>query len=180
MKRIIAVIAACTLIMALFAGCAGVQGTQQEVTRTAAKDATGDEAKVLTAIEALESYMVKKGYLTEDAVKYSTDEELPKTEGVKETHGYEFIGADFGAKYQNGNVVMELYYFSAPDKNDTVKSVKDGGTFTLYDKVIPAYLACDGQYMMIYTDKSIKEGDTESDAYKTMQKAIKAFEEYKP
>lgn len=178
MKRIIAAIAACALIMALFAGCGGQQA-QQQVTRKSAKEATGDEAKVLSAIESLETYMIKKGFLTEDVVKYSTDEELPKIDGVKETHGYELIGADFGAKYQNGNVLIELYYFSAPDKNDAVKAVKSGGKFTLYDREISAYLACDGKYMMIYTDKGVKEGDTESDAYKTMQKAIKTFEEYK-
>ena len=83
MKKIIAAIAACALIMALFAGCGGQQA-QQQVTRKSAKEATGDEAKVLSAIESLETYMVKKGFLTEDIVKYSTDEELPKIDGVKE------------------------------------------------------------------------------------------------
>ncbi|MBR1731403.1 MAG: hypothetical protein IJ725_03085 [Ruminococcus sp.] len=191
MKKIIAAIAACLIIAAAFVGCSdplsGQTKSETKSSSSKASAATADEAANTTtkktytdSFDSIETYMKDQGYLTKDIIKNASDTKLPKVDDVEYTYGYEYIGAQTGKKYTNNGVVIELYAFKDADKNETVQSVKKNGTFTLFEKEITAYLACDGKYMMIYSDKNVKEGDTESDAYKTMQRAVKAFEAFKP
>ena len=53
-------------------------------------------------------------------------------------------------------------------------------SFEIFGIEVKATLAVDGKYMMIYTDKNLKESDTTSDAYKNREKAIEKFEAFSP
>ena len=201
MKRLIAAVAACVIVVSVFAGCndpLASSNTSETKSSSASSSAntskTSSSAKKAKTYEdsfsGLETYMKDKGYLTDDMIKDADkkDEKTGKTrmelpdniEGVTYKYGYEYIGAETGKKYINNGVVIELYAFKEGEQNDTVDSVKKNGTFSLFDKEITAYLTPDDKYLMIYTDKNVKEGDTESDAYKTMQKTIKTFEAFSP
>lgn len=173
MKRIIALLAACLISISVFAGCGGASPNTISHTENSKVDYSKE-------FEQIENYLVKKKCITKDMVKNFNDTTLPKTKGVDYKYGYEYIGAISGKKYINNGVVVELYEFKEGENNKTIESVKKNGTFTLYDSEIKAYLTDDEKFMLIYTDKSIKDDDTDSEAYKTMQKTVKAFEEYNP
>ena len=192
MKKIIAAIAACLIIASAFASCSDPLSssdnadTKSTSSKTASstsskKSAVPEKAKEYAdSFDGLEAYIKDKGYLTGDIIKNANDTELPKLDGVDYKYGYEYIGAETGKKYTNNGIVIELYAFKDGGSNEFVESVKQNGTFTLFDKEVKAYLACGGKYMMMYSDKNVKEGDTESDSYKTMQTAIKTFEAFEP
>lgn len=192
MKRIITVIAACIIITSLFASCNDpLSSSNQSKAKSSSSASSSKKSKSKTSkpkvkktyadsFDDLEAYMKDKGYLTGDMIKNANNTKLPKVKGVNESYGYELIGAKYGKKYVNNNVVIELYEFKPGAKNDTIESVKKEGIFTLYDMAVAAYLTDDDKYMLVYNDKSLKEDDVDSDAYKTMQKAIKDFKAFKP
>ncbi len=201
MKKIIAAVAVCLIVIFVFAGCndpLASSNTSETKSSSAASSANSSKTsssakKVKTyddSFSGLETYMKDKGFLTDDIIENAnkkddktgkTRMELPDNiEGVDYKYGYEYIGAETGKKYINNNVIIELYAFKEGEQNDTIDSVKNKGTFVLFDAEIKAYLTPDDKYMLIYTDKNVKEGDTESDAYKTMQKTIKTFEAFSP
>ncbi len=100
---------------------------------------------------------------------------------------YELVGADKGRKYTEQTkkkATIEIYEFNLKSTNATadevLKSVKDGGKFTIYDlpEVNNVYLSNNGKYMMIYTDKSINEDNTESDEYKLRDEILTKFREF--
>ena len=200
MKRIIKAIVACLIIVSVFASCNDPLTSSKSDTKSSNSSASSEESAKKAkstakktyedSFDDLEEYMKDKGYLTDDIIKDADkkDEKTGKTrmelpdnvKGVDYKYGYEFIGATFGKKYYNNNVVIELYEFKEGEKNDTIESVKKDGTFKLYDAVGPAYLTDNDKYMLVYTDRNIKDGDTESDAYKVMQRAIKDFKAFSP
>ena len=190
MKKIIAAVAACLIIASAFAGCydpLASSSTSETKSASSASETTSGKAKETKtektysdSFDSLRRYMKDQGFLTDDVIKKANSTKLPKVDGAEYKYGYEYIGAVKGEKYINNSVVIELYEFKDPDKNEYVQSVKKNGKFTLFDKEITAYLTFDDKYMMIYTDESVKEGDAESDSYKTMQNAVKAFEAFKP
>lgn len=190
MKKIIAVLSVCLIIVSAFAGCSDPLSSSNKSeskssgTSSTAKKTKSSEKKPAKkyndSFADLRTYMKDKGFLTDEIIKKADNTKLPPVDGVDYKYGYEYIGAVKGEKYINNSVVIELYEFKPGEKNEYIDSVKQNGKFTLFDKEIEAYLTDNDKYMMIYTDKSLKDGDTESDAYKTMQRAIKAFEEFKP
>lgn len=194
MKKIIAALAACLIMTFVFASCSDPLASSnnsdtKSSSSSAGQDATEETTKAAAkktysdSFEDLKSYMQDKGILiadSEELKKNTNDTKLPNVSGVDYKYGYEYIGAVKGEKYTNNGVIIELYEFEEGKQNDTVDSVKKNGTFTLFDKEVTAYLTSSDKYMMIYSDKNVKDGDTESDAYKTMQTAVKAFEAFKP
>lgn len=190
MKKIIAALTACLIIISAFAGCSDPlsssnksesKSSKTSSTTSKTKSSTNKPAKKYNdSFADLRTYMKDKGFLTDEVIKKADNTKLPPVDGVDYKYGYEYIGAVKGEKYINNTVVIELYEFKEGEKNEFVDSVKNNGTFNLFDKEIKAYLTDNDKYMMIYTDRNIKDEDTESDSYKTMQKAIKAFEEFSP
>lgn len=185
MKKLIAAICALLILASAFAGCSDPLA-KSNTSETQASSSSAKPKKTIKAenyedsFKGLESYMKDYGYLTSDIIKNANDTKLPKIKGVNYKYGYEYIGAKKGKKYTNNKIVIELYAFEEGKKNEFVDSVKEKGTFTLFDEEITAYLTDNGKYMMVYTDKDIKDDDKTSDAYKTRQGAIKAFEAFTP
>lgn len=186
MKKFIAAICACLILASAFAGCSDPLA-KSNTSETKASSSSAEKAKKTIKAEnyednfnGLESYMKDYGYLTKDIIKNANDTKLPKIKGVNYKYGYEYIGAKKGKKYTNNKIVIELYEFEEGKKNEFVDSVKEKGTFTLFDEEVTAYITDNGKYMMVYTDNDIKDDDKTSDAYKTRQGAIKAFEAFKP
>lgn len=194
MKKIIAAAVACLFIVSAFAGCgigdpltsktnSSSSKSSSTTSKTSSKSASSKKKTEKTyedSFDGLVSYMTDKGYITSDAVKNSSSEKLPSIKGIDYKKGYEYIDAEKGVKYPNNSVVIELYSFKNPDKNECVQSVKKNGSFEIFGIEVKATLAVDGKYMMIYTDKNLKESDTTSDAYKNREKAIEKFEAFSP
>ena len=195
MKKLIAAIAACLIAASALASCSDplADSNSSDAKSTSSKTSSSASSKSSSApkkakeyadsFAGLKSYMQDKGVLTADSEelkKNTNDTKLPDIDGVDYKYGYEYIGAETGEKYTVNGVVIELYEFKDAENNDTIKSVKENDVITLFDKQVQAYLACDGKYMMIYTDKNVKDNDNSSDAYKKMSAAIKAFEAFSP
>lgn len=144
---------------------------------TTASEAKNTKAKKLNVkdydktLAGLRDYMIDSGFIT-IAEKNSNVTKMKA----------ELIGAAKGYKYTMGNVRIELYAFSKKGKNKTrdsiIESVKKNGTYEIYSQTIPAYLSSDEKFLMVYADSDIHEGDTTSDQYKNMQKAVKAFKKF--
>lgn len=176
MKKILAALAAAIMISVCTTGCFGM-GQKTAV-------ATGDEALSQEAadyennFEGLCNYLASFGYINpvkdnEDVTYVSMD--------------YEIIGADKGRKFTEQTkkkATIEIYEYTPGSTNATadevLKSVKDGGKFTIYDlpEVNNVYLSNNGKYMMIYIDKSINEDNTESDEYKLREDIVTKFKEF--
>lgn len=180
MKKLLISAIAALLIAMSFASCYDPLSATSQKNTTASDATTAEEAKKAKKIKAedyektftgLCDYMKDSGFITVDENNANV---------VK--MNVKLIGAKKGLKYTMGNVRIELYAFDLKGENKTrdkiLDSVKKDGTYTLYSQVIPAYLAEDGMFMMIYANPDIHEGDTTSDAYLNMQKAIKAFEKF--
>lgn len=181
MKKLLISAIAVILIAMSFASCYDpLSATNQKA--TGASDATtaeeAEKAKKKINVEDYEStfaglcdYMKDSGYITVD----------DKNANVVKMNS-KLIGAAKGKKYTMGNIRVELYAFDLKGKNKTrdkiIASVKKDGTYTLYDQVIPAYLSDSGKFLMIYANPDIHEDDKTSDAYKSMQKAVKAFKKF--
>lgn len=191
MKKIIAALSVCLIIVSAFASCSDpLSSSTKSESKDSKTSSTASEAKKSTKSNAskkysdsftdLRTYMKDNGFLTDEIIKKADNTKLPSVDGVDYKYGYEYIGAVKGEKYVNNGLVIELYEFKEGEKNEYVDSVKNNGTFTLFDKTITAYLADNDKYMMIYSDKNIKDGETDSDAYKTMQRAVKTFEAFSP
>ena len=175
MKKIIAALAAALMISVVTTGCFGM-GQKAAV-------ATGDEALSQEAadyennFEGLCNYLASFGYINpvsdnEDVTYVSMD--------------YELVGADKGRKFTEQTkkkATIEIYEFNTDKKNATadevIKSVKNDGVFKIYDlPEVKALLSDNGKYMMIYTDKSINEENTESDEYKLRDEIVTKFKEF--
>ena len=175
MKKIIAALAAALMISVFTTGCFGM-GQKTAV-------ATGDEALSQEAadyennFEGLCNYLASFGYINpvsdnEDVTYVSMD--------------YELVGADKGRKFTEQTkkkATIEIYEFNTDKKNATadevIKSVKNDGVFKIYDlPEVKALLSDNGKYMMIYTDKSINEENTESDEYKLRDEIVTKFKEF--
>ena len=176
MKKIFAALAAAIMISVLTTGCFGM-GQKTAV-------ATGDEALSQNAadyednFEGLSNYLASFGYIN----PVSDNENVTFV-----SMDYELVGADKGRKYTEQTkkkATIEIYEFNLKSTNATadevLKSVKDGGKFAIYDlpEVNNVYLSNNGKYMMIYTDKSINEDNTESDEYKLRDEILTKFREF--
>lgn len=78
---------------------------------------------------------------------------------------------------------IEIYEYNTDKKNATadevIKSVKKDGVFKIYDlPEVKAILSDNGKYLMVYTDKSINEENTESDEYKLRDEIVTKFKEF--
>ena len=175
MKKIIAALAAAIMISVVTTGCFGM-GQKAAV-------ATGDEAQSQEAsdyendFEGLCNYLASFGYINpvkdnEDVTYVSMD--------------YELIGADKGRKFTEQTkkkATIEIYEDSSDKKNATadevIGSVKKDGILKIYDlPEVKALLSDNGKYLMIYTDKSINEDNTESDEYKLRDEIVTKFKEF--
>lgn len=182
MKRILLSAVAVIMIAVSFASCydpyAGVkdkskiassstQSTTASETKAKAKKVNADKYK--DNFEGLRDYMKACGY-----IKTNDENNITKMQS-------KLIGAEKGYKYTDGDTRVELYSFNTEKANSTrdkvIESVKKDGTFTLYSETIPAYLSDNGKYLMVYSNTAAN--DKNSDAYKTMQKAIKDFKAFK-
>ena len=176
MKKIFAALAAAIMISVLTTGCFGM-GQKTAV-------ATGDEALSQNVadyednFEGLSNYLASFGYIN----PVSDNENVTFV-----SMDYELVGADKGRKYTEQTkkkATIEIYEFNLKSTNATadevLKSVKDGGKFAIYDlpEVNHVYLSNNGKYMMIYTDKSINEDNTESDEYKLRDEILTKFREF--
>lgn len=194
MKKIIAALSVCLIIVSAFAGCSDPLSSSNNSDSKDSKTSesasqTNDSEKSTKAksskdyedsFTGLRTYMKDNGFLTDEIIKKADNTKLPPVDGVDYKYGYEYIGAVKGEKYANNGVVIELYEFKSGEKNEYIDSVNKNGTFTLFDKEITAYLTNNDKYMMIYTDPNIKDGETNSDPYKTMLRAVKTFKAFNP
>lgn len=177
MKKFIAIALICFMSAFVFVGCGqDALSTTATETETASEstedDTTTDEEttdiKYDNTLSGLAEYLNSKGYI----------ESLDSPTVMSA----ELIGADKGYRYTSGTARIELYRYR-PNKLDNtgkkvIESVKENGTFELYGNTFNAWLTDDGKFLMIYSDTAIGEDDTTSDAYKTRQKAVKAFKNF--
>lgn len=182
MKKILLSAVAVVIVAVSFASCydpyAGVkdkskiessatQSTTESETKAKSKKVSSDDYE--DNFEGLRDYMKDCGYIKTDDKNNITKMQA------------DLIGAKKGYKYTDGDTRVELYSFDLKEKNDTrdkvIESVKKDGTFELYNEKIPAYLSDNGKYLMVYSNPAAN--DKNSDAYKTMQKAIKDFKAFK-
>lgn len=191
MKKIIAALTACLIIVSAFAGCSDPLSSStksESESSSAASEGKSSDKKASSiskkeykdSFSDLRTYMKDQGFLTDEMIKKADNTKLPPVDGVDYKYGYEYIGAVKGEKYLNNGIVIELYEFKEGEKNDYVDSVRNKGTFTLFDKTTKAYLTDGDKYMMVYFDKNLKEDDTQAEPYKVRQRAIKAFEAFSP
>lgn len=182
MKRLLISAVAVLVIAASFASCydpySGIkdknykpktttEATTAKETKSSSKTVSSD--KYADSFDGLRDYMKDCGYI-------KTDDE----NNIKKMQA-DLIGAEKGYKYTDGDTRVELYSFDLSKKNDTrdkvIESVKKDGTFIMYSETIPAYLSDNGKYLMVYSNPATS--DKNSDAYKTMQSAVKAFKSFK-
>ena len=181
MKKLLIAVLAALMIMTVFAGCYDpLADPNRNTTPTASGETASTEPTTVPEnttytdnLDGLRDYLKDAGYLT-----------VADDNGNMTAMKAELIGAKEGRKYTNNSIVIELYYYDLSGTNETrdsfIESVKTNGYFTLYDKNIPAYLSDSGEFLMVYTNSDIKDGDTSSDAYKTMQSCIRKFRSFKP
>lgn len=82
---------------------------------------------------------------------------------------YETIGAVGGYRYRfllgGSTVQVEVYQYDLDNLNEqgqsVLDSVRDAGSFHLLDKDVPATLSASGKYLLIYTDSSTSEANTQ-------------------
>ena len=166
MKKIFALILASLMLISVMSGCGTTVPDATE--STAATEETKEEKTYSDSLESLAEYMKDQGYIDNTDNAYKMQAQL--------------IGAEKGYRYLKGTVQIELYKYNPDKLNDTAKDVMEqiekNGEFELYGKKIKGYLSDNGKYMMVYTDSAIVEGDTTSDAYKTMEKAVKDLNKF--
>ena len=152
MKRIACLAAAGLLTLALSA--CGVQAEQLETLETASsglEQSAAPAGDFEDGLEGLCKYMEANKAVVGEKVEMS----------------YKEIGAVGGYRYRfkfNGSTVQaEFYEFDLDNLNDKAKecldSTKEKGFFTLLGNDVPATLS--GKYMMIYTDTSKEQANTE-------------------
>ncbi|MCH5303825.1 MAG: hypothetical protein J1E41_03085 [Ruminococcus sp.] len=177
MKRFLIAAASVLLIATSFVGCYDPLSDPNATNPSASTAETEPVTEAKKAedykdtLAGLRDFMKDSGYITI----------AEKNANVTKMKA-ELIGAEKGYRYTTGNIKVELYAYKLNGKNPTrdefIESVKKNGSFTLYNKEIKAYLSDSGKYLMVYSNPDIAADDTSSDAYKTMQKAIKAFKEF--
>ena len=179
MKRVISALIAVLMLAMCFAGCTDVMNMQNTTSateatekETTAKDtATADTANkgYEDSFKGLVEYFKDKGYITiaeKDSNVTKMDAALI---GAKEGNRYKMT-------YNNAEILIELYYYENTD-NQFVKSVKENGTFQIGElDPVTAYIAEDGKYLMIYTDRSNPAED--SDNAKRQTEVIEAFKAF--
>ncbi|MGN1138162.1 MAG: hypothetical protein ACI4RM_01855 [Ruminococcus sp.] len=166
MKKLITLILASLMLISVMAGCGTTVPNATE--STSATEETKEETTYSDSLESLAEYMKDQGYIAATENAYEMQAQL--------------IGAEKGYRYLNGAIQIELYSYN-PDKlnktaKDVVEQIKENNEFELYGKKIKGFLTDNGKYMMVYTDSAIAEGDTTSDAYKTMEKAVKELNKF--
>lgn len=181
MKRVLIAAIAVLMIALTFVSCydpyAGIKDKSKKPTAatqssTKKKEETKkkkvSDKKYEDNLNGLRDFMKDSGYIKVE------DNNVTKMQA-------DLIGAKKGNKYVDGDTRVELYEFDLKKDNkkrdETVESVKNDGSFTVYSEKIPAYLSDSGKYLMVYTNPTAD--DKNSDAYKTKQNAVKAFKGYK-
>lgn len=183
MKKIIAALTAVLMMTIFFAGCndplskqnvaAGTTSAATEVTENT--NATVDSNKTYEDnLKGLEELFVDKGYMTIAEDKSNVTEMDASLIGAKEGNRYK-------ANYNNAEVLIELYAFDADNLEDAAKdvinSVKEKGQFQIMNlDPVNAYLSDNGKYLMVYTDKSNPEKDSDND--KRKQEVIETFKAF--
>lgn len=178
MKRIIAAVCASFIIAASLASCYdpasdpnmklqnGTTASTQATTQAATEAPKASDFK--DSLTGLRDYLKEMGF-----IEVQDDDKNVTKMNAK------LIGAKKGFKYAMGDVTIELYEYDLKGDNKTrdefIKSVKDNGSFTLYEKEVKAYLSDNGKYLMIYTNAKIDESNKSSDEYKSREAAVKAF-----
>lgn len=168
MKKIFALILASLMLISVMSGCGTTVPNATESTSSTEETKQAEETTYDDNLKGLAEYMKDQGYIDNTDNAYKMQSQL--------------IGAEEGYRYLKGAVQMELYKYNPDKLNDTAKDVMEqiekNGEFELYGKKIKGYLSDNGKYMMVYTDSAIVEGDTTSDAYKTMEKAVKDLNKF--
>src|SRR5574344_164158 len=179
MKKIITAFLVIAMSVLCFAGCNNDPLNNNTPTTTSPTEATEAEKKA--------SSISQKSYdeTFDGLVSYFNDCKNINTEDenqIKEMDA-SLIGAEKGnrytTKYNNADVVIELYSYKTDDLNDTAKdtisSVKNNGEFQIMKlDPVKAYLSNNGKYLMVYNDKSIDKSnpDKTTDNYKRMETVI--------
>ena len=168
MKKIFALILASLMLISVMSGCGTTVPNATESTSSTEETKPAEETTYEDNLKGLAEYMKDQGYIDNTDNAYKMQAQL--------------IGAEEGYRYLKGAVQMELYKYN-PDKlnktaKDVMEQIEKNGEFELYGKKIKGYLSDNGKYMMVYTDSAIVEGDTTSDAYKTMEKAVKDLNKF--
>ena len=126
-----------------------------------------DPTKYDDSLQGLMKYMTACGYVEGNATK--TEAQL-----IGAKAGYRYSGKVDGKQ----TVTIELYEYATSGVSSTgqkvLDSVKSNGSFTLFDKTIPAVLSNSGKYMMIY-----KDTDTGSTHTAHQKQAEENFKNYK-
>lgn len=176
MKKIIAVLSAVLMMSALFSGCNNDPLSKQNIAAVATTapteaETTAEETnkEYTDTLQGLEQYFADKGYIS-----------VPEDRSGIQEMDASLISASQGYRYKtkvnNADVVIELYSYE-DSNNDTVKSVKENGTFRILDlEPVKAYMSDNDKYLMVYTDKSNPAED--SDNYKRMQEVIENFKAF--
>lgn len=182
MKKALIIAAAAALAVAC-TGCGvgdvAVSGTEPAVSSAAsaissqassseaAPASSVDPTKYDDSLKGLATYLGACGYI----------------EGNGDAMRSELIGAKSGYRYSGSvdkkqTVTAEFYEYDPANLNDTAKKVldevKQKGSFTLFEKNIPAVVSDSGKYLMIYKDSASGE------ANETRKKAVlEKFKTYK-
>lgn len=168
MKKIFALILASLMLISVMSGCGTTVPNATESTSATEETKQAEETTYEDNLKGLAEYMKDQGYIDNTDNAYKMQAQL--------------IGAEEGYRYLKGAVQMELYKYN-PDKlnktaKDVMEQIEKNGEFELYGKKIKGYLSDNGKYMMVYTDSAIVEDDTTSDAYKTMENAVKDLNKF--
>lgn len=161
MKKLITLILASLMLISVMAGCGTTVPNATESTSSTEETKDAEETTYEDSLKGLAEYMKDQGYIDNTDNAYKMQAQL--------------IGAKEGYRYLKGTVQMELYKYNPDKLNKTAKDVfeqiEENNEFEVLGKKIKGFLTDNGKYMMVYTDSAIAEGDTTSDAYKTMEKA---------
>lgn len=169
MKKLITLILASLMLISVMAGCGTTVPNATESTSSTEATKEAEKTDYEDNLKDLAEYMKDQGYIDNTDNAYKMQAQL--------------IGADEGYRYLKGTVQIELYKYN-PDKlnktaKDVIGQIEKNGEFELYGKKIKGYLSDNGgKYMMVYTDSAIADGDTTSDAYKTMENAVEDLNKF--
>lgn len=165
MKRRIAGLAAAGLLMLTLTACGGPveQLETLETPSSGIEQTTASPGDFKDNLEGLCKYMESNQAVTGEKVEMS----------------YKEIGAIGGFRYRfkfsGSTVQVEFYEFDLDNLNDKAKecldSTREKGSFPLLGNDVPAIL--NGKYMMIYTDASKEQANTEK-----YDEAVKLFTDF--
>lgn len=174
MKKLFSALLAVLMLMACLVGCSDPMANQSATTEpketTVEETTEATEAKTYDdTLVGLVDYFIDKGYITIAEDKSNITEMDAKLIDAS-------VGYRYKTGYNNTEVLIELYYYENTD-NEFVKSVKENGTFQIGElEPVTAYVAQDGKYLMVYTDRSNPADD--SDNGKRKAEVIDAFQAF--